>query len=121
MRAVSFAVLAFWALAPFAVAGDICRRAEGYDIPARKVDGTDLFAVHEAAGEAITRARAGHGPSLLHVLTPRYYGHFSGDADTYRTADEKEAMRKERDCLTVFRRRVTEALVAGGEASVSPS
>ena len=93
----------------FAVAGDICRRAEGYDIPARKVDGTDLFAVHEAAGEAITRARAGHGPSLLHVLTPRYYGHFSGDADTYRTADEKEAMRKERDCLTVFRRRVTEA------------
>jgi acetoin:2,6-dichlorophenolindophenol oxidoreductase subunit alpha len=90
----------------WAVAGDVVRRAAGYDIPGVRVDGTDFFAVHEAAGEAIARARSGGGPSLLHVLVPRYYGHFSGDADTYRTREEKEALRRERDCLRIFRARV---------------
>ena len=93
----------------YAVAGDIVRRAEGYDIPAECVDGLDFFAVHTAAGEAVEKARAGAGPTLLHVRTPRYYGHFSGDADTYRTADEKAAMRREQDCLARFRVRVVEA------------
>lgn len=93
----------------YAQAGDIAARAAAYDMPAEKVDGLDFFAVHEAAGRAIARARAGDGPSLLHVDLPRYYGHFSGDADTYRTPEEKAAMRRERDCLKIFRRKVTEA------------
>lgn len=91
------------------VAGDIVRRAASYDIPAVRIDGTDVFAVHAAAAEAVARGRALEGPSLLHVILPRYYGHFSGDSDTYRTPDEKAALRRERDCLAVFRRRVTEA------------
>ena len=93
----------------YAVAGDIVRRAEGYDVPAVRVDGLDFFAVHAAAGEAVARAREGGGPTLLHIQTPRYYGHFSGDADTYRTEDEKRFMREEQDCLARFRVRVTGA------------
>jgi pyruvate dehydrogenase E1 component alpha subunit len=93
----------------FAVGGDICRRAEGYDIPTWRLDGFDFFAVHEAAGEAIAQAREGKGPALLHVVFERYYGHFSGDADTYRTAEEKAALRRDKDCLKNFRTRVTEA------------
>ena len=90
----------------WAVAGDVLKRAAGYDIPAARVDGTDVFAVYEAAGDAIARARSGGGPSLLHILVPRYFGHFSGDADTYRPKEEKEHMRRERDCLKIFRTRV---------------
>ena len=89
----------------WAVAGDILRRAAGYDIPADRVDGVDFFAVYEAAGLAVERARSSGGPTLLHILVPRYYGHFSGDADTYRTREEKAALRRERDCLNAFRAR----------------
>jgi acetoin:2,6-dichlorophenolindophenol oxidoreductase subunit alpha len=90
----------------FVSAGSFTRRAQGYDIPSVEVDGTDLFAVYAAAGEAIQRARTGGGPSMLHVHVPRYYGHYSGDPDTYRTVDEKKAMRQERDCLVNLRMRV---------------
>jgi TPP-dependent pyruvate/acetoin dehydrogenase alpha subunit len=89
-------------------AGSFTRRAESFDIPSIEVDGTDVFAVYGAAGEAVERARAGGGPTMLHVHVPRYYGHYSGDPDTYRTPDEKKAMRQERDCLINFRRRVNE-------------
>ncbi len=93
----------------WALGGSVVRRAQGYDIPARQVDGLDVFAVHEAASDAIALARAGGGPTLLHVLVPRWYGHFNGDADTYRPASEREAMRRDMDCLRHFRTRVTEA------------
>ena len=93
----------------YAVAGDIVARAAAYGMPAEHVDGLDFFAVHDAAGAAVERARSGGGPSFLHVETPRYYGHFSGDADTYRTPEEKEAMRRDQDCLKRFRAQVTEA------------
>lgn len=93
----------------FATAGDITARCAAYGIPTQEVDGTDFFAVHQAAGEAIARARAGEGPSVLHTKVPRFYGHFSGDAETYRTPEEKERIRREEDCLKFFRTRVTEA------------
>ncbi len=92
-----------------ATAGSIPARAHAFGIPGETVDGLDFFAVEAAAREAIDRARSGGGPTLLHIETPRYYGHFSGDADTYRTAEEKAAMRREKDCLKVFRERVTAA------------
>lgn len=93
----------------YAVAGDIVERAAAYGMPAERVDGLDFFAVHEATSRAVERARNGEGPSCLHIKTPRYYGHFSGDADTYRTVEEKEAMRRDQDCLKRFRTRVTQA------------
>ncbi|MDE2007436.1 MAG: thiamine pyrophosphate-dependent dehydrogenase E1 component subunit alpha [Rhodospirillales bacterium] len=89
--------------------GDIAGRARGFGMPAVKVTGDDYFAVHEAAGEAIARARAGGGPSAIEVDTCRFYGHHSGDAQLYRAKDEGKMLRAERDCLAVFRRRVESA------------
>ncbi|MHA1563681.1 MAG: thiamine pyrophosphate-dependent dehydrogenase E1 component subunit alpha [Alphaproteobacteria bacterium] len=93
----------------WSVAGDAVKRAAGYDIPAQKVDGHDFFAVNEAAREAVERARGGGGPSLLHIKLVRYYGHFEGDAMTYRDPDEVSKVRKENDCLDIFQRRVNDA------------
>jgi acetoin:2,6-dichlorophenolindophenol oxidoreductase subunit alpha len=98
------------------VAGEIVKRAEALGMPAARVDGVDFFAVHEAAGEAVARARRGDGPTLLHIEAPRYYGHFSGDPDTYRTTEEKLRMRRERDCLAHFRSRVVAARLITREA-----
>ena len=81
----------------------------GFGLPAVKVDGDDFFAVHEAAGEAVERARGGGGPSAIEVDTCRFYGHHSGDAQLYRGKDEVRRLREERDCLKNFRRRVGEA------------
>lgn len=90
----------------YAVAGEITKRAEALGMAAEKVDGVDFFAVHDAAGEAVARARRGEGPTLLHIETPRFYGHFSGDPDNYRSKEERAGMRESRDCLMNFRQRV---------------
>ncbi|SEF30862.1 pyruvate dehydrogenase E1 component alpha subunit [Amycolatopsis pretoriensis] len=82
----------------WSVASDnIADRAAGFGMPGVIVDGFDFFAVHEAAGEAVERARGGGGPTLIEVKFTRYHGHFEGD----RPASL--------DCLTRFRDRVTEA------------
>ena len=54
---------------------DIVDRAQGYGMPGVIVDGMDVVAVYEAAGEAVARARAGKGPTLLEAKTYRYYNH----------------------------------------------
>jgi pyruvate dehydrogenase E1 component alpha subunit len=96
--------------ASYAVGGrDIAGRAAGFGLPAVRVNGDDFFAVHEAAREAVERARGGDGPSAIEVDTCRFYGHHSGDAQLYRGKDEVRRLREERDCLKHFRRRVSEA------------
>jgi pyruvate dehydrogenase E1 component alpha subunit len=92
----------------WSVGGSQVKRAEAFGMPGREVDGHDFFAVYEAAKEAIDRAREGEGPSLLHVKLNRYYGHFEGDAMTYRAEGEVEALRESVDSLKTFRTRVTE-------------
>jgi len=69
-------------------------RAAGYGVPGVLVDGMDVMAVYEAAGEAIARARRGEGPSLIECLCYRYRGHFEGDPQTYKPAGEEEEWRK---------------------------
>ena len=93
----------------WAVGGDLVKRAEGYGLPARDVDGTDFFAVHDVAREAVERARAGEGPSFIHCKVNRFYGHYEGDPQTYRADGEVERLRRDHDPLTLFRARVTEA------------
>ncbi|MDP6667046.1 MAG: thiamine pyrophosphate-dependent dehydrogenase E1 component subunit alpha [Dehalococcoidia bacterium] len=89
-------------------ADDIASRAEGYGIPGVVVDGMNVFAVYDAAGEAIARARAGDGPTFLELKTYRYHGHFhADDPSKYRKPDE-EAHFKERDPLPSFEKQVTE-------------
>jgi pyruvate dehydrogenase E1 component alpha subunit len=88
---------------------DVAKRADGFGMPGVVVDGFDYFAVHEAAGEAIRRARSGGGPTLLECKVGRYYGHFEGDQQKYRGPNEVEDLRRDRDCLDSLSRRVTEA------------
>ena len=92
----------------WSVASDnIADRAAGFGMPGVIVDGFDFFAVHEAASEAIARAREGGGPTLIEMKFTRYFGHFEGDQQTYR-ASEVEHARAELDCLKRFADRVTE-------------
>jgi len=86
--------------------GDPVKRAAGFGIVGRSVDGHDFFAVYRAARELIEHARAGRGPMFLHVKFTRYYGHFEGDACTYRPAGEVAEVRAEHDCLKLFQDRV---------------
>jgi len=88
-------------------AADIADRATAYNMPGFGVDGTDLFAVYEAAGEAIARARRGEGPTLIECKAFRYYGHFEGDNLSYFTEEEK-AGQKARDPIDKFTKRVIE-------------
>jgi acetoin:2,6-dichlorophenolindophenol oxidoreductase subunit alpha len=81
------------------------RRADGYGIPGIRVDGTDFFAVRAAAADALARARRGDGPSLIECAASRFYGHFEGDSQTYRGADEIEELRRDHDPIKRFRER----------------
>ncbi|WP_350334254.1 thiamine pyrophosphate-dependent dehydrogenase E1 component subunit alpha [Coralliovum pocilloporae] len=92
----------------WSVSGTQLDRAKGFGMPGVEVDGHDFFAVHEAASECIDRARNGDGPSLMHVKLNRFFGHFEGDAMTYREEGEIQRVRAERDSLKIFRARVTE-------------
>ena len=67
----------------------IAARAAGYGIAGAAVDGSDFFAVRDAVETAVTRARAGEGPSLLEMKTYRYYGHSKSDKCEYRTREEE--------------------------------
>ncbi len=89
-------------------------RAAGFGMPGMTVDGTDFFAVYEAADEIIRRARDGGGPALLECKMVRFFGHFEGDAQTYRAPGEIDEIRSSRNCLTLFRNQVTEAGVIDG-------
>jgi pyruvate dehydrogenase E1 component alpha subunit len=85
---------------------DIAVRAMAYDVPGETVDGMDILEVYRVAGEAIMRARAGGGPTLIECKTYRFYGHYVGDPGTaYRRLEEVEEW-KQRDPILGFRRRL---------------
>jgi len=87
----------------FAVGAEsIAGRAASFGMPAITVDGHDFFAVFEAVGEAVDRARRGEGPAFIECMVNRYYGHFEGDAQTYRAPNEVQNIRDTRDCLDGF-------------------
>ncbi len=81
--------------------GDLARRADPYGMPGIIVDGQDVEAVHAAASEAVARARAGDGPSLLEMKTYRYRGHSRSDPAKYRPAGELEEW-KARDPIEIL-------------------
>ena len=86
---------------------NIADRAAAYDMPGVLVDGFDVFAIYDVAGQAIDRARQGAGPSLIEARGFRFYGHFQGDPLTYRTAED-EARWHAHDPITVFQTQVLE-------------
>jgi pyruvate dehydrogenase E1 component alpha subunit len=67
---------------------NVADRAVSYGIPGVVVDGMDVMAVYEAAGEAVSRARKGQGPTLIEAKTYRFRGHFEGDSGNYRPKEE---------------------------------
>jgi len=72
-------------------AHQIADRAASYQMPGVRVDGNDPLAMYAAAKEAIDRARAGDGPTLIEAMTFRFFGHVFGDGDGYMRKGEKEA------------------------------
>ncbi len=78
-------------------AGQLYKRAAGYDIPGEQVDGMDVFAVQAAARQALDYIRSGEGPYVLEVMTYRYRGHSMSDPAKYRTKEEVAGMKEERD------------------------
>lgn len=85
----------------------IARKAAGYGIPGVDIDGQDVLAVRTVAAEAVARARAGGGPTLLGATTYRFLGHSRGDPSAYRDKAE-EARWKARDPLDLAQRRLLE-------------
>ncbi len=69
---------------------DVADRGVAYNVPGIVVDGNDVFAVYEAAKEAIKRAREGKGPTLIECKTYRHRGHFEGDPCVYKPTEEQE-------------------------------
>lgn len=89
---------------------NIADRAVGYGIPGVVVDGMDVVAVYEAAGEAVARARSGQGPTLIEAKTYRFRGHFEGDSGTYRPKEEIEEWLK-RDPIKQYQEKLLEMKV----------
>jgi len=85
-------------------AGDLLARPRSLGVEAEEVDGQDVRAVHGAAARAVDRARSGDGPTFLLCPTYRFYGHHVGDVDRayYRSKDEEQHWRNERDPLDLF-------------------
>ena len=89
---------------------DIYERGAAYNMPRNQCDGQDVFAVRQAVGEAVERARKEQIPTLLEIRTYRFMGHSMSDAvsGTYRTKAELEEYMK-RDPITLLRTRMEEA------------
>lgn len=82
---------------------NISDRAAGYHVPGVIVDGQDVFAVYDAAVEAVARARRGEGPTFIEAKTYRIEGHFVGDPEMYRDHAETLKIYHDTDPLKRFR------------------
>jgi TPP-dependent pyruvate/acetoin dehydrogenase alpha subunit len=92
----------------------VAERAAAYRMPGATIDGNDVLAVYEAVSEAVARARAGDGPTLVECLTYRRGGHKREDPGTYRRKEEVDAWLTY-DPVHVFRERLLRHGVAQAE------
>lgn len=83
-------------------------KAKAYKIPAKQVDGMDIFAVHEATEKAIAACRKGKGPQFLEMMTYRYEGHSIGDRTRYRPEGELDKWRDEKDPIATLQNHLLE-------------
>lgn len=92
---------------------ELYTRGEAFGIPGEAVDGMDVLAVKAASEKAVAHCRSGKGPYILEVKTYRYRGHSMSDPAKYRTRDEVQKMREERDAIE----NVRELLLSGKHAT----
>jgi pyruvate dehydrogenase E1 component alpha subunit len=92
---------------------DIHTRGKPFGIPGEAVDGMDVLAVKAAGAKAVAHCRSGKGPYILEIKTYRYRGHSMSDPAKYRTREEVQKMRDERDPIE----NVRIMLVEGGHAT----
>jgi pyruvate dehydrogenase E1 component alpha subunit len=88
-------------------------RGTAYGIPGEAVDGMDVLAVKAAGDKAVAHCRAGKGPYILEMMTYRYRGHSMSDPAKYRTREEVQRMRDEKDAIE----HVRDLLLQGGLAT----
>ncbi|MGC8524641.1 MAG: pyruvate dehydrogenase (acetyl-transferring) E1 component subunit alpha [Acidibrevibacterium sp.] len=94
---------------------DLSKNGAPWGIPGAQVDGMDVTAVHAAAKTAIAHCRAGEGPYLLEMKTYRYRGHSMSDPAKYRSREEVQKMRSERDCIDHARQQLADLGVEESE------
>lgn len=85
---------------------DISVRSQAYNMPGVTVDGNDVYAVYEVAEEAVKRAKAGEGPTLIECKTYRHLGHWTGDPQVYRTREEVEWWMENKDPIQLMRKKL---------------
>jgi len=88
-------------------------RGTAYGIPGEQVDGMDVLAVKEAGEKAVAHCRAGKGPYILEMMTYRYRGHSMSDPAKYRTREEVQKMKDEKDAIE----HVRDLLIGGNLAT----
>jgi 2-oxoisovalerate dehydrogenase E1 component alpha subunit len=106
------------------VAGSsVADRAAGYGIPGVTVDGSDVLACYAAARDAVARARAGDGPSLIEAKVTRLTGHSSDDQQTKYRSEEELAADRALDPVPKFKAQLVEAgvLTVEAEARITAS
>ncbi|MBC7163409.1 MAG: pyruvate dehydrogenase (acetyl-transferring) E1 component subunit alpha [Roseovarius sp.] len=92
---------------------DIYTRGAAFGIPGEAVDGMDVLAVKAAGDKAVAHCRAGKGPYILEIKTYRYRGHSMSDPAKYRTREEVQKMREEKDAIE----HVRSLMLSGGHAT----
>ena len=94
---------------------DLAIRAQSYGFPGVIVDGNDILAVYEVTKEAVARANAGEGPTLIEAKTYRHRGHYEGDPQVYRTQEEIQSWKKQ-DPIIQFKAKLVESgLITDGD------
>jgi len=88
------------------------KRGESFRIPGKQVDGMDVLAVKAAADEAVAWCRGGNGPILLEAMTYRYRGHSMSDPAKYRSKEEVDKVREQRDPIKNFEKLLLDKGVA---------
>ena len=89
-------------------ARDFSKAGAPWNLPGEQVDGMDVTTVKAAAQKAVAHCRSGKGPYLLEVLTYRYRGHSMSDPAKYRSKEEVQEMREQRDCIENTRKALLE-------------
>ncbi|GGA10207.1 pyruvate dehydrogenase (acetyl-transferring) E1 component subunit alpha [Neptunicoccus cionae] len=92
---------------------ELYTRGEAFGIPGEAVDGMDVLAVKEAGERALAHCRSGEGPYILEMKTYRYRGHSMSDPAKYRTREEVQKIKSEKDPID----HVRDLLVTGKHAS----